>query len=345
MAPTPEEIAERLARLAGGGSADQWCPQVEALLHRAVPFDAAGWQPIDPVSLLMTGHWSRQLPDPDPARFAGIAHNEYALADVNRFADLAAAGRPVATLAEATSGRPDRSPRYRDVLRPFGFGPELRAALTDRGSCWGSLILVRQHTRADFTAAEVDFVTRLVPALALLMRRDWLAAAATGPEPGAPGVVLVDADGTPRSRTATAARWLSLLTGEPPPVLTALAAAARTHGSASVTIRAGDGVWLTLDAAVLDADPDHRLSVIVGPAAPAALSARLVAAFDLSPRERDVVRLVLAGRSTTEIGRALFITPYTVKDHLKAVFDKTGVRSRRELPGRLFPYQQSDPPH
>jgi len=45
----------------------------------------------------------------------------------------------------------------------------------------------------------------------------------------------------------------------------------------------------------------------------------LMQAYDLSRREHDVTTAVLAGRTTEEIGTQLFISPYTVQDHLKAV--------------------------
>ena len=62
----------------------------------------------------------------------------------------------------------------------------------------------------------------------------------------------------------------------------------------------------------------------------------LLAAYGLTARELDVARLVLRGEPTTAIANALRISAHTVQDHLKSVFDKVGVRSRRDLVGRLL---------
>ena len=49
---------------------------------------------------------------------------------------------------------------------------------------------------------------------------------------------------------------------------------------------------------------------------------------DLTPRELDVLRLLVAGCETIEIGRRLHLSPSTVKHHVSSTFDKLGVENR-----------------
>jgi DNA-binding CsgD family transcriptional regulator len=56
-----------------------------------------------------------------------------------------------------------------------------------------------------------------------------------------------------------------------------------------------------------------------------------MSAYGLTERERDVTRLILQGGSTSQIAEQLVVSEHTVQQHLKSIFDKTGVRSRRDL--------------
>ncbi len=66
---------------------------------------------------------------------------------------------------------------------------------------------------------------------------------------------------------------------------------------------------------------------------PAEIASRLADRMNrtgLTPRETDVLRLVVHGRSNKEISSELSITEETTKTHLQAVFLKLGVRDRTQ---------------
>ncbi len=116
-------------------------------------------------------------------------------------------------------------------------------------------------------------------------------------------------------------------------------------GDASARVRGRSGRWLAVHglplasetaAGAAAGDGGGRVAVVVEPADPVRLAPLLMRAHGLTEREQDVTRLVLQGHSTAEVAAALYLSPHTVQQHLKAIFDKTGVRSRRDLVGKVF---------
>jgi DNA-binding CsgD family transcriptional regulator len=68
---------------------------------------------------------------------------------------------------------------------------------------------------------------------------------------------------------------------------------------------------------------------------PQSTSIRLEA-YGVTPREREIAILLAQGLTNPEIARRLVLSPYTVQDHTKSLFEKTGVSSRQELVARVF---------
>ena len=86
----------------------------------------------------------------------------------------------------------------------------------------------------------------------------------------------------------------------------------------------------------LDGGAPGRVAVIIQPAAPNEVAPLVALAYGLTDREAQIVRLCMQGRSTKQMAKDLAVSPYTIQDHLKAGFDKTGVRTRNELVGQIF---------
>ena len=347
-----ERAAERIARLAGQ-SLDLvtfWQESREALAAAVPHYLAPCWFTFDPASLLVTSHYDHDLIPEVPPEWLG---HEYYEDDFHKMADVARSARGLSTLYEATGGDPSRSPGWRLYMQPFGCDQELLVALrTQAGDAWGMLGLYREAGRPLFDADELDLLRRLSPYLAEGAQRGLLLGETSDPEgPDTPGLVVLKDDWSVESLSPGVARWLSELPdGDwesrgklPPSVLAVAGRALRTAehedapGEVAVArVLSRDGRWMVLHGAALVGDGARRVAVIVEPAHPARISSLLMAAYQLTEREQDVTRLVLRGDSTTRIADRLCISPHTVQQHLKSVFEKTGVRSRRELVGKVF---------
>ncbi|ACU71581.1 transcriptional regulator, LuxR family [Catenulispora acidiphila DSM 44928] len=312
-------------------------------LPAIVPVAATFFATVDPATLLFT---SASAQEPLGAAAALFLDNEFSRPDVNKFAALAEAPDPVNSLDHSTGGHRTDSPRYREIMAPLGLGDELRAALITGNHCWGVLCLHLEDADAGFSDQDLATIRHLAPHLAEGLRRATVRDAAEAGHPGAPGMLVLDGDLNVTSMSPQAEQWLALLSDGhadtlPVPVHAAAAKllaaqSANPHPDAGQTaatlhLRTRDGQWLAIHATGLRGPAETQIGVVIEPATPADLGSLLLNAHGLTEAQTRVVALVLRGHSTREIVNRLHISANTVQEHLTAVFDQLGVRSRREL--------------
>ncbi|MFF0546005.1 response regulator transcription factor [Nocardia thailandica] len=322
-------------------------------VRRAVPWVSACVGTHDPTTHMLTsarkyGHLQGR--DAHDHEFGLI---EYGTVEQTAFTELARAATPAAGVHLVTDGEVHRSTRMARFMMPrFGFGDEARLVFRDGREIWGAMALFRGPDDRPFDAAETEFLASLAAPFARGVRAGLLTRIAdvVAPVPGAgPAVIIVGPDDEITQMTPAAEQWIAELAdspahGDPLCPVAALVGAARRYARGETPVpprcrlRTTHGMWLVLQAGPLSAFRDREGDVVVTieEARPPEIVALVVAAFGLTPRERDVTQLVLQGIDTKEIATTLHLSAYTVQDHLKSVFDKAGVRSRRELVSRVY---------
>jgi DNA-binding CsgD family transcriptional regulator len=353
-----ERVRTQIRSLAGAGlDLESFSQSAFDLLGRVVPFEAACLGAFDPATHLVTRTEKAAI---DHSHDRAWAHFEYEYDDVAQFLSLAQRPNVATTIAAETGGDALASVRLREFLQPvYSFGHELRTAVGVDGSVWGGVALHRGVDSPGFTDLEVEFVSTVGSAIAHGLRASVLVTAIStaAADVHGPAVLIVDdADEIVQVSTGAEQRFAEL-TGEPfepwnqlPLSMLSLVAAARAHAAGRLTtmprlrVRSPRGDWWVAHATVLASRDGGARDVVVTieEARPPEIVPIVVAAFGLTARERDVVRMVLQGIDTGEIARALHLSAYTVQDHLKSIFAKAGVRSRRELMSRVFFDQYAD---
>jgi DNA-binding CsgD family transcriptional regulator len=350
-------------------TADELLECLASELRAVVPHDSAGWFGVDPVTMLAAA----------PSRVEGLDaslcntfwHLEFHEQDTALFSDLAR-GDGATALRLALDDRPTRSIRYREFLQPQGFSDELRAVFRSGGSTWGFVGLYR--VGGAFTEDDVAVMRGVSTAIGTALRehvRDanpWLGA------PTAPGLIVVDSSGRAITANAEAHQWLRELwphTEEPSPgridvfdrrdvdlqvptPLYALVARARAFADgrerapARLRLRDRRGRWLVFHASALqgaDASDTGSVALVIEAAKSAEIAPVVIEAYGLTKREREVLGAMARGATTAEIAAELFLSPHTVRDYVKAVFEKFSVSSRAELVARLYSEHYADPLH
>ncbi len=347
------ESAHRIGRLCAAiTDAHELRVAVIAELRSAVGFDSYAWLMTDPHTCV----GSSPLADvPCLPELPTLIRLKY-LTDVNRWTDLPRPG--VDLLHARTSGDLDRSLVWAQLLHRFDVTDVASLAFVDRFGCWGFLDLWRSVPAGPFTADDAAFLARLVKDLTAGLRRCQAATFTPAADDtptlthADPAVLLMSGALDVIAQTGQVEQYLRMLV--PPPggrgpvpagaynvaaQLLAVEAGIDQHPPRARVHIAG-GIWLTMQAARIGAagtraSAPAEIAVTIELASPADRAAVYAGAHGFTARETEILERLLAGADSRDLARSLLLSEYTVQDHLKAVFTKTGTRSRRQLIGQV----------
>ncbi len=326
-------------------------------VQRVVPLDAHCAHTNDPASGLITRAFPSvtEIERGTPEFLERIYFED----EVTPFGWMAKRRLSALSLSEATGGRPERALRYREGMARMGFGYEVRGVFAVNGRIWGSVSAMREPSSHDFDARELGFFRRIAPHVAAGLKAAVLRSEALAEPRGedSPGVVVLDHAGRVVQHTRTARRWLGEMgelgrewredDGLPPAILSLAGALRRSLGGGSyreangvprLLVRAHSGRWLALHGVRTEpgSSRGNETMIVIEPAGPREVAWLKTSAYGLSDREREVVDLVARGLSTKEISKTLYVSDYTIQEHLSHVFEKVGVRGRRALVKHLY---------
>lgn len=297
--------------------------EVEARLRRVIPFDSGGWWTTDPETLLPTELWSFDI---------NVIERELT---VNN-------GVPLEGSTPAPSD---------------GAESDLRFVSRSGESVWGAACWTRAAGDPSFSAAEIAYVTEIARDVGSALRADLLRLA-THPTMGAAlpdgatgaGTLVLGRSDIVEGFTPEAKVWLNKLgvahLDEPlPAALRWISLQARAHAASAGTghqlhparsrLTTSCGEFVAVQAEVLHGSEYPKVVMSLEPASARSLFPLLLALHDLTAREKTVAGLVVAGWRLDDIAAQLSLSLYTVRDHVKAIYAKVGVRSRPELTARL----------
>ena len=317
-------------------------------LRRLAPFGSFVWAVTDPVTEVAIAPLA-DVPGEAVAALPRLIRLRY-LTTVNRWTSLDARAL---SLHRATSGHLERSLLHRDFLAGIGVGDVATVVFRDQHGLWGWLDLWRDAADPPFCDRELDRLTSVTTPITAALRRCLaltFGQPATVPERPGPIVLVLSPALEVTAQTPRTDDYLRALLppdGDRRPIpagaynvaaqLLAVEDGVDDHPPTS-RVRLRDGVWLTFRAARVESDrptADQDIAVSIEPCSPAERLDLFARTNALTPRETELLDLLVAGADTKAVAEGLYMSQHTVQDHLKSIFAKTGARTRRILVGRV----------
>jgi DNA-binding CsgD family transcriptional regulator len=349
-----ERCLEHLTKLVGATlDSDAVRYEAVAALKRVLGFDRWAWPLADPETLITLGGIADHNYGPTIPRLLEL---EYGSEDFAGMRSVAQRRSPVASLTVETGADLARSRRWDEVLRPAGIGDEAVVACRDDFGCWGWLKVYRDDDQRSFGEQEIATMREAAPMLGAALRRSLACAFPDGAGTmRPPASLLLDIHLRPIAQTSGWPAWAGALPGAAAyaafgmlPAMVYPVATLLRSGDPACSVRtlerASDGTWTIVEGASLEGAGEASFIVTLRRASSDETFDRLCRLYGLTSRERQVVAVVFSGLETRSASARLAISHHTLQDHLKSIFKKVGVRSRRELVARFGRPPQSGSP-
>jgi DNA-binding CsgD family transcriptional regulator len=357
----PSEINRARARIAqiceswSEGASVPLRQDLLEVLGEVIDFDAYVWVLTDPATAVGAAPLA-DVPADLVAELPQVIRLKY-LTEVNRWT---LPGFTVDSLHRSTGGDLPRSRLWRELLVRYGIVDVASAVFRDRHGCWAFLDLWRGGDNGVFADADLNLLSSVNAEITAVLRRCQAASFMPGAEGRplrtAPAVLLLSAELQVVGQTPETLEYLRRLI---PPARGAYPVPAGAYHVAAqlLSIEAGvdlqpavarvqlpAGRWLTLRADRVDGEVgtgevgigEAAFAVTIEEASAAERVDLFARAFGLTHREQELLQHLLEGPDTRTVAGLMFLSEHTVQDHLKSIFDKVGVRSRRELVSRAL---------
>jgi DNA-binding CsgD family transcriptional regulator len=291
-----------------------------------VGFDAYAWLLTDPRTWVGTSPLA-EVPDlADLPRLISLKYRT----TVNRWTTLPP--RRGVLLSVTTGGRLADSLSWRELLSGYGVVDIASISLRDRYGSWGFLDLWRCTPEPPFTDADASLLTQVGAPITTALRR-------------AQARLVLDDDLQILQQTAPVDQHLRALLPTAPDLSPVPAAALNVaaqlqavesgadHHQPSARAHLTGGPWISVRASRLTG-PAREHGTIAITIETLALSEHVdlfACVTVLTPRERQLLHLLTNGADNATIARFMIISLFTVQDHLKSIYAKSGARTRTEL--------------
>ncbi|MGE7110549.1 helix-turn-helix transcriptional regulator [Lysinibacillus sp. NPDC047702] len=324
---------------------------IEAL-HTQINFDAYCCTLTDAHTLFSIGAVTEHSIE---AIHQEIMELEYAIEDINKYEFLVRSGQHIGRLSDSTN----QSFRYREVLAPNGFSDEIRAALTYQGQCYGFLTLFKraESEQSLFQDKDLVLIKIVMPVMGETLKgfHHYIIEERLPTVEGEQGIVIFDRELRIHSSNSKARKLLSILRKYeslsewqiPKPIQAIcaklLADNTNTNTNTSLIVPIKDTGYITIRASLMwTSHQERQIALLINEASSREMLNFLITAYNLTPREKEVMFEIIKGIPTKEIAYNLSISNYTVQDHLKVIFQKVNVSNRNELVWKIFSRFQLD---